>query len=355
MNRRIPAPTGDLDIVEPLAVLARTASADFTGRDMLRELARVAGRVIVGAGTGVLQVEARRVGFVHAGPELVEVERLQEQLQRGPGIDSVTARAAVVVPDIAAARQWPEYARAAQRAGARTMVAMPLLARGCDWGVLDLYRPTTTSWTAAELTAVRRLSDGAASHIAAAADRDPATDTRRDLEHRATHDELTGLPNRALLFDRMEHAVDGAERLGTAVSVLLVDVDQFKRVNDTLGQLAGDAVLVEVAGRLKGVLREMDTLARLSGDEFVVVCEDLAGTPDEIDAWMGALTRRLQAAVRRPIRVAGRELVVSVSVGATVAGDSREAHDLVDRADRARYAGKESSLGRLARRGRVSG
>ncbi|WP_343942537.1 putative bifunctional diguanylate cyclase/phosphodiesterase, partial [Pseudonocardia zijingensis] len=168
------------------------------------------------------------------------------------------------------------------------------------------------------------------------------------LHHLAFHDPLTGLANRALFLDRLEHALGRAERTRQPVSVAFIDLDGFKAVNDTLGHAAGDALLVGVAGRLKGALRSADTLARLGGDEFAVLVEQ------GDDATTAA--RRLLATLRDPFHVHGRSVAVGASIGvATVeAGQdtgtdaATRAATLVHRADVAMYAVKASGKGDVA-------
>jgi diguanylate cyclase (GGDEF)-like protein len=170
------------------------------------------------------------------------------------------------------------------------------------------------------------------------------------LHHLAFHDPLTGLANRALFLDRLEHALDRAERTRQPVSVAFVDLDGFKAVNDTLGHAAGDALLIGVAGRLRGALRSADTLARLGGDEFAVLVEQ------GDDATTAA--RRLLGTLRDPFHVHGRSVAVSASIGvATVeAGQdtgpdtdaATRAATLVHRADVAMYAVKASGKGDVA-------
>ncbi|TQM45926.1 putative bifunctional diguanylate cyclase/phosphodiesterase [Pseudonocardia cypriaca] len=168
------------------------------------------------------------------------------------------------------------------------------------------------------------------------------------LHHLAFHDPLTNLANRALFLDRLEHALDRAERTRQPVSVAFVDLDGFKAVNDTLGHAAGDALLVEVAGRLRGALRSADTLARLGGDEFAVLVEQ------GDDATTAA--RRLLGTLRDPFHVHGRSVAVTASIGvATVeAGQdtgtdaATRAATLLHRADVAMYAVKASGKGDVA-------
>jgi diguanylate cyclase (GGDEF)-like protein len=131
--------------------------------------------------------------------------------------------------------------------------------------------------------------------------------------HVATYDRLTGLPNRALFRDQVRHAVAQSRRDGRPVAVLVLDVDGFQNVNLTLGHAGGDALLVAAAQRLSGVVRESDTLARMDGDEFAVLC---AG-PATIEG-LDALARRVLDALARPFIVMGREVIVGASIGITI-------------------------------------
>jgi diguanylate cyclase (GGDEF)-like protein/PAS domain S-box-containing protein len=166
------------------------------------------------------------------------------------------------------------------------------------------------------------------------------TDRRRaegELTHQATHDSLTGVPNRALMEDRLEQARGRLQR-GTAssVSVLFVDVDGFKEINDSYGHRAGDEVLIEVARRLKGVLREVDTVARFGGDEFVAVCESLPVGEDD------ALEQRIAAALDRPVVYDGHEIMIGASVGHARTTDPMvELTELIARADDVMYLQKQ--------------
>ncbi len=158
-----------------------------------------------------------------------------------------------------------------------------------------------------------------------------------ELAHRATHDALTGLPNRSLLVDHLEVAVARSERLPTAVAVLFCDVDGFKAVNDRFGHNAGDQVLIEVAARLVGSVRSGDTVARFGGDEFVVLCDDLT-SEEELDA----IAARMAGAVARPMRFPDGEVTVGLSIGRAMSSGVESASDLLRRADTAMYATKTS-------------
>ena len=165
----------------------------------------------------------------------------------------------------------------------------------------------------------------------------------------ALHDALTGLPNRRLFSDRLEHALDGAARTGHAVAVLFVDLDGFKAVNDTHGHTAGDELLVQVAARFGACLRAGDTLARLGGDEFVVLLEGLEAADEP------ALTaRRLLGQLRLPFVLEAAAVRVSASIGTAVStapGPGRAPAapgGLLELADRAMYRAKRAGGGHVA-------
>jgi diguanylate cyclase (GGDEF)-like protein len=169
------------------------------------------------------------------------------------------------------------------------------------------------------------------------------TDARRvdAMLHQALHDALTGLPNRALFTDRLQHALTQGRRRGTACGVLFLDLDRFKTVNDSLGHAAGDELLVAVARRIDDSLRSADTAARLGGDEFAVLLEDLAGADEAV-----IVAQRVGEAFRAPVTVQGREVFVSASMG--IACGRHGASELLRQADVAMYRAKAQGKGRHA-------
>ncbi|WP_129338086.1 putative bifunctional diguanylate cyclase/phosphodiesterase [Cellulomonas endophytica] len=173
------------------------------------------------------------------------------------------------------------------------------------------------------------------------------TEQRRDaaaLAHSATHDALTGLPNRTLFHDRVEVALAQSGRDGRATAVLFCDVDRFKLVNDSLGHAVGDELLRVVADRLQEVVRPGDTVARLGGDEFAVLCPGLS-TPDEARA----LAERVRAAARVDLPGAGGVASASLSVGLALAGPGeRDVAGLLRDADVAMYGAKGAGRDRVA-------
>jgi diguanylate cyclase (GGDEF)-like protein/PAS domain S-box-containing protein len=166
---------------------------------------------------------------------------------------------------------------------------------------------------------------------------------QRELTHRAFHDPLTGLANRMLFRERVEQAIVATGRDGGVAGLLLVDLDDFKLVNDTMGHSAGDELLVAVADRLSGILRPCDTAARLGGDEFAVLVEGAARAAE-----VEEIASRVVDALGVPIDVAG-ELTTSVSVGVAVTPEADGAADMLRQADLALYAAKADGKGRWRR------
>ena len=160
-------------------------------------------------------------------------------------------------------------------------------------------------------------------------------------QRQALHDALTGLPNRSLLQDRLEQAIRAAGRDGRAAAVLLIDLDGFKQVNDTLGHAHGDGVLQRVAAQLSETVRDVDTVARLGGDEFAVVLPDV-----DPEGGVSEVLGRLHMALDVPVAAGGLQLHVSASIGVAVFPDhGQDAETLVRRADMAMYQAKRSNSG----------
>jgi len=166
--------------------------------------------------------------------------------------------------------------------------------------------------------------------------------TAEALRHQATHDELTGLPNRALVKEILGRLLDGPER--AKVAVLFCDIDNFKRVNDSLGHDAGDELLVALARRLEGGLPEGCTAARLSGDEYVIICEDIEKT-----GGVDMLATKVASLLRTAVPVHGQLVRVSASIGAAVPNGSRATGaDLLRFADAAMFEAKRGGAGRVS-------
>jgi diguanylate cyclase (GGDEF)-like protein/PAS domain S-box-containing protein len=157
------------------------------------------------------------------------------------------------------------------------------------------------------------------------------------LHHQAHHDTLTDLPNRTLFKDRLSQAMISAKRSQKAFALLFIDLDQFKKINDSLGHHIGDEVLIEASKRLKENLREEDTLARLGGDEFTIILKDIKNIQD-----VSAVSQKIIQAIKKPIELHGHTLHISLSIGISLyPQDSLNAHDLIKYADTAMYKAKD--------------
>jgi diguanylate cyclase (GGDEF)-like protein len=164
----------------------------------------------------------------------------------------------------------------------------------------------------------------------------------RELSRQALHDELTGLPNRALFWEHLSHRLKMTERRKAIFAVLFLDVDDFKLVNDTLGHAVGDQLLVDVASRLSAVLRAGDTAARVGGDEFVVLFDEVASAKAAL-----GVAERLNEALRAPYDIGPDRRVVTASIGVAVSRDGlRTADEVVAAADAAMYEAKRLGGGR---------
>jgi diguanylate cyclase (GGDEF)-like protein len=159
------------------------------------------------------------------------------------------------------------------------------------------------------------------------------------MRHDAMHDPLTGLANRSLLRDRLEHALARSDREGVTTGVLYLDLDNFKQINDVYGHATGDRVLVEVARRLQAAVRPSDTVARIGGDEFVAVCESVSADT------VLALAHRLIEGIAVPISAGGAQHELSASIGIALGETSAEA--LLSQADAAGYRAKAQGGGRI--------
>ncbi len=162
-----------------------------------------------------------------------------------------------------------------------------------------------------------------------------------ELRHLARHDSLTGLANRVLFHERAEHAIATHKRSTATLAVIFIDLDGFKRINDTLGHSAGDIVLIEVAARLRQCVRDGDTVGRLGGDEFAVLAEQVS-TVDDVAAVAG----RIIHALAQPFDINGHAHHIAASAGVALGGPDATADTIIRTADEAMYAAKAGGKGR---------
>jgi diguanylate cyclase (GGDEF)-like protein/PAS domain S-box-containing protein len=229
------------------------------------------------------------------------------------------------------------------------------LAAGIPWDdviVSDAADPVDFGNGAAREFEVRR-SDGSTAYLlaagvslapdrgwlAVAVDVTQRKAAERETEHRALHDPLTGLANRQLLVDRLEHALSRARRQGSLVGVLFCDLDHFKEINDAYGHAVGDLALQTVARRLESLMRDSDTVARIGGDEFVIVLEDLADPGDA-----ARISERIRAELSTPVTLEAHDITLSASIGVALNTDNDDrVETLLGRADNAMYRNKRHS------------
>jgi diguanylate cyclase (GGDEF)-like protein/PAS domain S-box-containing protein len=238
-------------------------------------------------------------------------------------------------------RPWHDWGR---RAGIRAAAAFPLRRDGRAVGCLSAYA-AEPGFFEDDITG---LLTGLAGEVSFALDLFERENQRKiaadHIRHLATHDPLTGLPNRTLLLDRLAQAIHGAHRKQHFVGVLFLDLDHFKTINDSLGHDVGDRLLRAVAERLRGSVRQEDTLVRQGGDEFILVLPDIA----EPDA-AGRVAEHLLRALREPFALNEHSLHVSASIGISVYPmDSTDPTTLIRYADNAMYHAKEAGRGDYA-------
>jgi diguanylate cyclase (GGDEF)-like protein len=173
--------------------------------------------------------------------------------------------------------------------------------------------------------------------------------TEADLRRLAYRDHLTGLPNRLAMADRIEAALTRSRREGTSAALLFVDIDGFKRVNDTLGHVAGDELLRLVAARLRALGDDRITAGRHGGDEFLLLVDDLPRDPDAVGLAIEHVGQRLVAMLQEPFSVARATFELSASAGASVfPQDAKTHHELIEHADESMYLAKRRGRGQVA-------
>jgi len=194
-----------------------------------------------------------------------------------------------------------------------------------------------------EWLTINRIREGESDHfVAVFSDISPLKESQEKAEYLATHDALTGLPNRSLFQDRLELALAQSRRHSGVTALMFLDLDNFKNINDTLGHDVGDELLIQIANRLSAQMREMDTVARLGGDEFTIVLSETSFTGAE------QVAARIVHALRLPVNVRGQKLFVSASIGlAFYPDDGEKPQALTKAADTAMYRAKANGRDRF--------
>lgn len=323
-----------------LSDFASTMLTDFPIQSILDHLVEkitealpitAVGITLISPGTAPLYVAA-------SDAAALRFEKLQTTLAEGPCELAYESGEAVSVPDLRAEQRFPNFIAAALDAGLAAVFTFPLRHGDGRLGALDLYRDVPGSLKAADMAAAQTLADVAAAYILNAQARNDSQATSDRFQDSALHDALTGLPNRQLLHQRLEHAARRAERSRSYAAVLFADLDRFKHVNDTYGHQVGDELLIAVGQRLSALVRPGDTLARISGDEFVFLCEDLKHAKD-----VEVLAARIDNALSSPFELTDVTITVSASVGMAYAGPGQAiTGQLIVDADTAMYQAKRN-------------
>jgi diguanylate cyclase (GGDEF)-like protein/PAS domain S-box-containing protein len=221
-----------------------------------------------------------------------------------------------------------------QRTGARSALTVPVAGRSAPFGVISLHTVERRDFSESDIAFAQAMAN-------VLGDAFEHQLTEDDIRHRALHDTLTGLPNRALFMDRLQQAIKRLRRRDASSAVLFLDLDRFKLVNDSLGHEVGDELLEAAAPRLKQALRSSDTVARFGADEFAILLDEIAGEHDAIE-----MANRVAGVFTRPFVLAGTEHFVTTSIGIALAYGGERAEDLVRDADAAMHRAKERGRAR---------
>jgi diguanylate cyclase (GGDEF)-like protein/PAS domain S-box-containing protein len=314
--------------------------------DTLAEICRMVESHLPSVRCTILLVDEERGELVHGAAPSFPGAFIQSldgmPIAEGSGVCGTAAATGVPVfrEDILGDPACGEYHDLARQHDLRSCWSFPIRAASDErvLGTIAVYLREARGPTAAEEAAIDSVIQLAAIAI-------ERTQFEDQLAHQAHHDPLTRLANRTLFGELLEHALRRAQRAGSAVAVLFLDLDRFKVVNDSLGHDAGDELLVALGQRIGGVLRPGDVVARFGGDEFTVLCEDLE--PGVADRQSIAVAERLIDALREPFLVEGEEHFVSASIGIAISITGIERPEVLLRdADAAMYRAKERGKGR---------
>jgi diguanylate cyclase (GGDEF)-like protein len=333
----------DSQLTQVLAEFAHTLGSDFSIRSTLDHLVARIVEALPVTGAGVMLIGAEdELHFVAAtNPRLLEIESLQNELREGPCLHAYKTGSSVAIPDLSRDEQFPNFSPLAWERGLAAVFTFPLKLDGSGLGALDLYRDVPGALAPEDMEAAQILADVAAAYLFNARAREDARERAQQLHYLTQHDPLTGLPNRSYFDTLLSEAVERARETDTLAALLFVDLDDFKDINDRYGHHIGDMLLKAVADRLGGVLGSEDSLARLAGDEFVLIRGQLHSGADA-----EATAEQVEAVMSLPFELGGYVLHVTASVGvAFTRSDEEVPSRLLRDADFAMYLAKRAGGG----------
>ncbi len=322
-------------LLEQLAQIQRAIAERSRLDEILDTIVRAAAKVVGCDIAGLRLIDENDPSYVILAASCGLDEKLERVLRRGPTTEGVGGRA-IVEERLIISNDYGTQAgeiKSLAGNGLRAAMAAPVYGHGAVVGSVVVATTTDRPFSDADAETLAFFAEYAGVAV--------STARAADAVRQALTDPLTGLPNRSLFIDRLDHASARAERAFGELSLLFLDVDEFKLVNDSLGHLAGDRLLIEIAKRLRTCLRRSDTAARLGGDEFAVLLSDKDDAPDA--EFVGA---RIVEALSVPFDIDGHELRVSASIG-IVTGRREAPEDLLRDADVAMYRAKATNRGGL--------
>jgi len=326
-----------------LTEFAQTMVTDFPIQEILNRLAERIVEVmpVSAAGVTLITPELRPQYIAASDKAALRYEKLQTRMGDGPCLAAYQTGKTVSVPDLREETRFPKFVPRALAAGLAAVFTVPLCHGATRLGALDLYRDTPGPLSADSLVAAQTLAEVASAYLINAQGRSDLLDSSAQSRDAALHDPLTGLPNRVLMLEMLEHAFRSSRRSGKISAVLFADLDRFKEINDTYGHQIGDQLLVAVGQRVSGLLRPGDSVGRLSGDEFLVLCEGL-DDPAQADP----IAVRLHQELSRPFVLSGITVEISASIGVAFTGHGNDGvEEVLHDADFAMYRDKRKRAG----------
>jgi diguanylate cyclase (GGDEF)-like protein len=328
------------ELSEVLSEFARTMLTDFPIQAILDHLV---GRIvdvlpITSAGVTLISDDAAPRYVAASDRSALRFEQLQTALAEGPCLAAYVSGEAVAVPDVRTDTRFPKFTPAALACGLAAVFTFPLRHGDNQLGALDVYRTTTGSLSAEHMRSAQTLADVTAAYILNARIRSDLEAKSNQILDDSLHDALTGLPNRQLLFDRLDQSLTQPHKRDHVLTLFFIDLDSLKLTNDLHGHQIGDELLVAVAKRLTGLLRSGDTLARLAGDEFVILFPDLERTQE-----VALVADRVLSALCGTFALSEGEVESSGSIGvAMMDRPNMLRKELLANADKAMYRAKRN-------------